>query len=208
MSELKQKHPEFFKAVSGRDPVQTTFDEIFAAALAPATLETSFMRGKASNRKTAGLIALLGGLIFAASYATAGAGLMALLQNSDSFVANLLSFVTTPLYLVTSSVFTGLFVLVAVILTRASRLSFLLGSLLVAVLTYGAAVGAALLALPAWELSFTEAQTVLWNDIAFNPVILVAAVLGREIPLWLGVWISRRAIHLRYLSNPWGDAPR
>jgi len=39
-------------------------------------------------------------------------------------------------------------------------------------------------------LTFTNAVDFMWRGIAFNPVVLVAVVLSREIPIWFGGWIA------------------
>ena len=228
MSDVKQDHPEFFKAASERDAVNETIDEassplaestvrnvsrntdvrhenaqeetvdaLLEAVVAPISGGTPLRPGKRRNRQAAGLIALLGGLIFAVLYAVLAGGLIAARQGTDSTLASTVLFLSTPIYWLTIALFTGLFVLLAMLLSRASWLSFVVGSFFGAVLTYVAAVGAGLIAVHAWELTFEGAKSALWEGIAFSPLILVAPVLGREIPLWLGVWISRRARRLR-----------
>jgi len=197
MSDVKQEHPEFFKAASERDTANETVDELLEDVVVPIFVEVDAQAGRRNNRRAAGLIALLGGVIFAIFYAAAAGGLIAVRQGSDSALASTLSFLTTPIYWLTIALFTGLFALLALVLNSASWPSFVVGSFFVAFLTYVAAVGAGLIAIHAWELTFERAQSALWEGIAFSPLILVAPVLGREIPLWLGIWISRRAKRLR-----------
>ena len=202
MSDVKQEHPEFFKTASERDAANETVYELLDDVVVPVFVEVSSRMGHPRNRRAAGLIALLGGVVFAVFYAVAAGGLIAVHQGSNSAFASALSFLTTPIYWLTTALFTGLFVLLALILNRGSWLSFVAGSFFVAVLTYGAAVGAGLIAIHAWELTFEQAQSALWEGIAFSPLILIAPVLAREIPLWMGIWISRRAKRLRDETPP------
>jgi len=67
----------------------------------------------------------------------------------------------------------------------------------VALLTYVTAIGAGLLTVSAWTLTFSNAVDFMWRGIAFNPVVLVAVVLSREIPIWLGGWIALKGRKLR-----------
>jgi hypothetical protein len=72
-----------------------------------------------------------------------------------------------------------------------------LWGLLVAVLTYATANDAVLLTVRAWTLTLSDALDFMWRGIAFNPVVLVAVVLSREIPIWFGGWIALKGRPLR-----------
>jgi hypothetical protein len=215
MGDVIKEHPEFFKAPSERDapPAEAEIseatapasesepghgiDEILEGATLPLLTETNPVNASRSRRTAAGLFALFGGVLFSLLYAAAVVGVMALRQSPDAIFTSALSFVVTPMYWLTTMLFTGLFALLAVIAGRGTWAPFVIGSFFVALLTYIAAVGAGLIAIHAWELTFVEARTALWEGIAFSPLILIAPILGREIPLWLGLWISRRDKRLR-----------
>lgn len=223
MSDVTKEHPEFFKAPSERDavgdigpeseiddapgsdagnlePREThgeTVDELLGNVVVPASVWGLSRLGKSHDHKAAGLIALLGGVIFALLYAAAVFGLMTLRQGPDAVTSSTISFLTTPIYWLTTALFTGLFALLTVLLSRASWIPYVVASFFVALLTYAAAIGAGLIAIHAWELTFTAAQNAVWEGIAFSPLILIAPIIGREIFLWLGLWISLRAKRLR-----------
>ena len=214
MGDVTQEHPEFFKAPSEHDgppeqpaatsnirdhetPSAESIDDLLGAPVPPILLGAKQPGSLRSNRTAAGLISLIGGLLFAILYALAVLGLIALRQSPEAVIASTLSFLATPIYWLTTALFTGSFALLAVILNRGTWRAFVIGSFFVGVLTYVAALGAGLIAIHAWELTFVEARATLWDSIAFSPLILIAPILGREIPLWLGVWISRRGKRVR-----------
>ena len=103
----------------------------------------------------------------------------------------------TPLYWLTVIAFTVYFLLLAVIINTGHWRSFVLWGLVVALLTYVTAIGAGLLTVSAWTLTFSNAVDFMWRGIAFNPVVLVAVVLSREIPIWFGGWIALKGRPLR-----------
>ena len=90
----------------------------------------------------------------------------------------------------TTIAFTVYFVLLALMLHKGLWRSYVLGGLVVAILTYATAMGAGLFTVHAWTLTFSEAVNFLWRGIAFNPLVLVTVVLAREIPIWFGGWIA------------------
>lgn len=202
MSNLTQEHPEFFKAPPERDvPTEpaavATIDGILDQVTHPALTPSQIAVRPASNRRAGALIALFGGLLFALLYAAAAFGIIALRQPTEFIYSSTLSFLATPIFWLTSALFTGLFAFLAILVNRGRWISFIAGSFIVALFTYAAALGAGLISIHAWELTFVEARSTLWENIAFSPLVLLAPILGREIPLWLGVWISRRGKRLR-----------
>ena len=202
MNDLTQEHPEFFKAPSERDvPAEpatvATIDDILDEVTPAAPILGQIAVRPASNRRDGALIALFGGLLFALLYAAAAFGTIALRQPTEFVYSSTLSFLATPIFWLTSALFTGLFALLAILVNRGPWISFVAGSFVLSVLTYAAALGAGLISIHAWALTFVEARTTLWDNIAFSPLVLIAPILGREIPLWLGVWISRRGKRLR-----------
>jgi hypothetical protein len=216
MSNVTQDHPEFFKPpalqevtplmLAGSDaPVadvssgHPNMDELLDEGTRVAPIEGAGALAPTSNRKTGMAIAALGGLAFAALYAAAAFGLIALRQDPQFVVASTLSFLATPIFWLTTLLFTGLFILLAVIINRGTWVNVIIGSFVVAALAYGAVLGSGLLSIHAWELTFSAAQTALWEGIAFNPIILAVPILAREIVLWLGLWITRRGKRLRDL---------
>lgn len=219
MGDVTQDHPEFFKPPAEQDLAPLAAEDGAPPAMVPSPRsedvdgilgETNDVspvvgpleRGLASNRRAGILIAVLGGVIFTILYAVVAMGLIALRQDSQFVMASTVSFLATPIFWLTAACFTGFFVLLAVIVNRGAWVYFVVGSFFLAILLYGAVLGAGLIAIHAWELTFEAAQGALWEGIAFNPIILVAPVLARETALWLGLWISRRGKRLRADAPP------
>jgi hypothetical protein len=111
-------------------------------------------------------------------------------------------FLATPVYWLTVIAFTVYFVVLAVLINRGHWRTFVLWGVAVAALTYLSAIGAGLLTVDAWTLTFSEALDFMWRGIAFNPLVLVAVVLSREIPIWLGGWIALKGRALRHPLEP------
>lgn len=193
-----EAHPEFYKPRSEDEHVATP---------APALTLDDPALTPYSNRTAAVWIALTGGLSFALLYLLAtilyswaaftwgdqvgGRDLYTYIQNRS------LAFVSTPIYWLTSLSFFFYFSMLAVLAYRATWRVYVACGLIVAVLTYVTAIGAGLLTISAWTLTFREAISFLWRSIAFNPLILVTLMLAREIPIWFGGWIAIRARKVR-----------
>jgi hypothetical protein len=198
---LTEDHPEYFKPAAGEEPVGSGFAGITPTADVPA------VEKKPTNRPTAAVVALLGGLVFAVLYGLASWGYSAALwvygdagEATDAAVfiqERTVTVLLTPLYWLTVIAFTLYFLLLAVLINTGHWRSFVLWGLLVAVLTYATAIGAGLLTVSAWTLTFSDAVDFMWRGIAFNPVVLVAVVLSREIPIWFGGWIALKGRPLR-----------
>lgn len=208
MSDVAHEHPEFFKPTPEEEAARAGG---FAQVAAGTSEDTPAVDPKPSNRTTASLVALLGGAIFAVLYALAAWGYSAAVwlygssaegTEAAAFIQERsISFLLTPVYWLTVLAFTLYFVLLAIMINTGHWRSFVLWGLLVAVLTYATAIAAGLLTVDAWTLTFNEAVEFMWRGIAFNPLVLVAVVLSREIPIWLGGWIALRARKYRELEH-------
>lgn len=144
------------------------------------------------NRAFGVLVAFIGAALFAALYA--GAAYLLLLSQGDAAEVNTVfveRFLAKPVYWVPIvALFVG-FALLAAIVNRGRWWAYVVFGLLVGVLVYFSYLGGALLTVEAWTLTFEEAQSFIsqrWLD----PFAIVAAVLAREIPIWLGGWIAAR----------------
>ncbi|QAY73137.1 hypothetical protein ET445_07035 [Agromyces protaetiae] len=142
------------------------------------------------NRGFGVLVALIGAVAFAALYA--GASYLVFLLRGDADPASpLLEFLVTPAYWVpVVAAFVG-FALLAAIVNRGSYWTYAVFGLLVGVLVYFAYVGGALLTVPAWTLTLDDANAFIaqrWLD----PLAIIAGVIAREIPIWLGGWVAAR----------------
>lgn len=201
MTESQPLQSEFFK------PAATSDDFVdFGADHASAT-DVPAVLAQPSNRVTGALVALLAGLVFTLFYSLAVWGYSAAAwlygDSAEGTLASVfiqertLAFLSTPVFWLTAIGFTLYFVILAVLINKGHWRSFVLWGLFVAILTYATAIGAGLLTVRAWTLSFNEAIDFMWHGIAFNPLVLVAVVLSREIPIWFGGWIAVKGRKLR-----------
>ncbi|RZS56455.1 hypothetical protein EV141_1919 [Microcella putealis] len=88
-------------------------------------------------------------------------------------------------------VFAGAHLLLVLIANRAGWWMHVLGGFLVAVLVWVAFIGAAVITAGAAGASAAEQQAVILQQVV-NPLGILAAVLAREIPIWVGGIVARR----------------
>lgn len=192
-------NPAFYKPKPEDEPV--------VVPGAPLTHGDPAIEVPRTNRTGAVWIALTGGVVFALLYLLAtilyswaaftwgdnvgGRDVLTYVQNRS------FNFASTPIYWLTSIAFFFYFTLLALFFYGAKWRAFVIGGLVVALLTYATAIAAGLLTVSAWTLTFREAMAFMWRSIAFNPLILVTLILAREIPIWFGGWIALRAKKLR-----------
>ncbi|MFE6965765.1 hypothetical protein ACFVAJ_11660 [Agromyces sp. NPDC057679] len=144
------------------------------------------------NRAFGALVALIGAALFAALYA--GIAYLLLLSQGDAAEVNTVfveRFLAKPVYWVPIIAFFVGFALLAAIVNRGRWWAYVVFGLLVGVLVYFSYLGGALLTIEAWTLTFEDAQSFIaqrWLD----PFAIVAALIAREIPIWLGGWIAAR----------------
>ena len=205
MNETNSERPEFFKPAPEEE---VALGLGFAGVNESSTTEDApALQAVPSNRTTGALVALLGGVVFTVLYALSAWGYSAAAwlygDSSEGTQATVfiqdrtLAFLTTPVFWLTSIAFTLYFVILAVLINKGHWRTFVLWGLVVAILTYATAIGAGLLTVRAWTLSFSQAIEFMWHGIAFNPLVLVAVVLSREIPIWFGGWIAVKGRKLR-----------
>ena len=197
------EHPEFFKPAAEQDSA-LGFAGVNAAQ---PTEDAPAVEAAPSNRTTGAVVALLGGVVFTVLYALAAWGYSAAAwmygDSAEGTLASVfiqdrtIAFLSTPVFWLTAIGFTLYFVILAILINKGHWRSFVLWGLVVAILTYATAIGAGLLTVRAWTLTFSEAIDFMWHGIAFNPLVLVAVVLSREIPIWFGGWIAVKGRKLR-----------
>lgn len=94
-------------------------------------------------------------------------------------------------FLVPVAVFAGAHLLLVLIANRAGWWMHVLGGFLVAVLVWVAFLGAAIIAAGALGAPAGQQQALLLQQVV-NPLGILAAVLAREIPIWVGGIVARR----------------
>ncbi|MGI9821854.1 hypothetical protein [Agromyces sp. Marseille-Q5079] len=144
---------------------------------------------KQGNRGFGVLVAAIGAVAFAVLYAAVA--YLLLLGRGDNTKATdvFVSFLGSAVFWVPLvAVFLG-FAVLAAIVNRGPWWVYAVFGLLVGVFVYFSYIGAALLTVQAWTLTYDEAMTFIagrWLD----PFAIAAAVIAREIPIWFGGWIA------------------
>jgi len=139
-----------------------------------------------SNRVAGALLALAGAGVFAILYGLAGAAYLAVVGSSSRFG----DFITDQIFWVPVLFFTIGFVAVALLVNRAAWWAHVLGSLLVALVTYLGSVGMILL------VNWIAGADVGIRAVATSPFVLAATAVAREVSIWVGLLISRRGQRL------------
>ncbi|MDQ1527242.1 MAG: hypothetical protein QOG18_1855 [Microbacteriaceae bacterium] len=142
------------------------------------------------NRAVGALIALASTVVFAAIYAGIALVVMPLFTPRGSTGFNFLLFVGLPVFYVPILVYLVAFVLLVLIVNRASWWAYVLGSFIIAVLVYGVSIGVLLLTNGVFAMTPGEAFQA-FAVTAFSP-LLIAAIVAREVPIWFGAAIAAR----------------
>ena len=141
---------------------------------------------KKGNRGVGSLIALLAGVVFAAVLALATGIIGVLAGNHFTLV-----FVTNARFYIPVLFFVIGFVLLVLIVNRASWWAYIIGSLFVALFVYFGSIGAGLLL--EGIISRTPEEAALMYQVALrNPFVIVSALLAREVSMWMGAAIASR----------------
>ncbi|HEY4153587.1 MAG TPA: hypothetical protein VGM38_09730 [Pseudolysinimonas sp.] len=140
------------------------------------------------NRVVGVLLAILGAVIFAAVFAIACA-LLIDLQYGDLFGPMFGAFLGSAYFWVPALVFLVGLVLLVLILNRAGWWTHVLGSLVLAVAVYFGTIGALLLA---GNVFHGSPQPLVFAQLAVHPFVIAAAVIAREVSIWIGLAIAAR----------------
>ncbi|MGV8886082.1 MAG: hypothetical protein ACOH1T_10925 [Microbacteriaceae bacterium] len=87
--------------------------------------------------------------------------------------------------------FTVTLVLLVLVLNRAGWWTYVIGSVIVALVVYFGSAGSLLL-LNGGLLETPESASAIFRTILGNPLVIAAALLAREVSLWAGVLIAHR----------------
>lgn len=166
-------------------------------ATATATLEDETPESAAPEPRLTGprrvpsvLAALAGALVFAVGYALAAAALLAVAGERLFGAVDFGAFIRDALFGVPVSLYAGVALLAALALPRARWWLHVLASLGVAILVYLLSIGVLLVLL---GLGGTSTS---FGELAVNPLLVVAALVAREVNLWVGrfsAWRAHRA---------------
>ena len=142
------------------------------------------------NRGFGVLFAVLGTLAFAVLFLA----VMALVLNGifpGDVVDRLTGFLTSTAFIVPLVIFFIAFVLLVLIVNRASWWAYVLGSFLVALAVYFGSIGVVLLTANVFGMTPEEATNGFWS-LATSPSIIVAGILAREVTIWFVAAIASR----------------
>ncbi len=139
-----------------------------------------------SNRVAGALLALVGTVVFAVVYALVGAAFIAVTGSSFGFA----DLVTDAIFWIPVLFFTIGFVLVVVLINRAPWWVHVVGSLLVAVITYFGSIGMLML------VHQVAGSNLGFVATALSPFVIAATIVAREVSIWVGLLISRRGVRV------------
>lgn len=134
-------------------------------------------------------VVLLATGIFTVLYALATI-ILALALRPDG-LNGFVEYLASAPFLVPVAVFAGAHLLLVLIANRAGWWMHVLGGFLVAVLVWVAFLGAAIIAAGALGAPAGQQQALLLQQVV-NPLGILATVLAREIPIWVGGIVARR----------------
>ena len=143
------------------------------------------------NRVVGVLLALLGTVVFAAVYAAAAAIPLALRYSGTAFSPVFSAFVQNSIFWIPILMFALAFIVLTVILNRAGWWAHVLGSLLVALFVYFASIGLLLLVGNVFGKTPDQASSA-FGALATNPLMIAAALVAREVSIWIGLAIAAR----------------
>ncbi|GAA1733621.1 hypothetical protein [Microcella frigidaquae] len=135
------------------------------------------------------VVALLGAGIFAALYGLL-ATLLAPFLPEFAAVGGLL-FTATPAFWIPVVVFALAYILLIVIVNRAGWWAHVLGGFLVAIVVWVGFLGAQLIIAGAVGEALPVVGAVVATQL-MNPVGFLAAIIAREVPVWVGWIVARR----------------
>jgi hypothetical protein len=178
-------------AATETGPASTSEEPPPRAATSAASMQTVYVPApvpprKKGNRGFGVFIALLSTVVFAGLYALVIATIRAVEVGVFQFdFFGSLAFYTPAIFF-----FVG-FVIVVVFANRASWWSYVLGSLFVGLFVYFGTVGTGLLVNNVLGETATEAARLLATALS-SPFIIGAALVAREVSMWMGAFISAR----------------
>lgn len=152
------------------------------------------------NRGLGAVIAVLAGLVFAAILAVVTAVIQLVFSGRFSF-----GFLAEASFYIPALFFIIGFVLLVLIVNRASWWAYIVGSFVVAAVVYFGTVGLGLLSTGIINDTPDEARVRFLAALA-NPFTIYSAIIAREIAIWTGAILSRRGRKLKVRNAEARDA--
>jgi hypothetical protein len=173
------------KVVAVSDP-----EVVVAEPTAPAPqivyVTTPHPPKRRGNRALGTLIAVLASVVYAALLALVFAIVWASITGGAD-----LGFVGSPNFYIPVAFFAAAMLLLVLVLNRAGWWSWVLGSIVVALVVYFGSAGVLIL-LRGAVLETAAAAGELYFEALLNPLVIIASLVAREVAIWAGVVISWR----------------
>lgn len=177
------------------DAAQATGQQVPVPAPQTVYVQAPQPPAQKGNRGFGILFAFIATLAFAAVFAGIGALIITFMRPASLDVP-VLGFLLSPYFYVPVLVFLVLTILWALLVNRAGWWAWVLGSILIGVLTYILSVGLFLVFAGGLGMS-PEKQSAALTFLALNPASIIAGVLARETSLWFGGAIAKRGRKVR-----------
>jgi hypothetical protein len=143
------------------------------------------------NRGLGSLLAVLGAVLFAFLFAAAIVASF-FLQGQKDPMGIFAQFIQNSFFWVPVLVFLLAFVLLVLVVNRAGWAAHVFGSLLVALVVYFGSIGILLLVANIGAAASGDDSPATFGNLATNPIIIIAALVAREVAIWIGLAISAR----------------
>jgi hypothetical protein len=137
------------------------------------------------NRGVGSALAVLGALVFAAVYAGLGYVLIAVGLAAPG--ATFAEFILSPEFLIPVPIFLVAFLLLVLLVNRGGWAAHVFGSLLVGLAVYFGTAGVAALL---FMVSGSDVPS--FGNLLSQPFIIIAALVAREVSIWIGLAIAAR----------------
>ncbi|WP_293698772.1 hypothetical protein [uncultured Agrococcus sp.] len=193
---------EFETEPTPEETVQTEPEADATARFVAQQQATQFVEEPEAPRKrgargTGLSVALLSTVVFAGLFGVLIYGYLFLVTSPETFDPNVIvELWLLPSLLFASAAFLIGYIILTLIVNRAGWWAHVLGGFIVALLVYAATVvGLNFEANGGWDAGFGEILTFTREGIresVFAPVAIIAFVLAREVPIWLGGIVGRR----------------
>jgi hypothetical protein len=169
---------------------RTDFDRDADTAQRPVYVQAPTPPKKKGNRGFGVLVGVLATLVFGGLYFLALLVTPLVAGETVDYAAASTAIVTSAAFWVPVVVFFLAWVLLVVVLTRASWWGYVIGGFIVGLLTYAGALAGALIQ-NAYEVAPSQVPSFLLEQ-ALTPAAVLAFIIAREVPIWFGVWVGKR----------------
>jgi hypothetical protein len=146
------------------------------------------------NRGVGSLLAVLGAAVFAAAYA--GLGWILIAVGLAAPGATFATFILSPEFLIPVPIFLVAFVLLVLLVNRGGWAAHVFGSLLVGLAVYFGTAGVAYLL-----FSVSGGDVPTYGFLLSQPFIIIAALVAREVSIWIGLAISARGRRVKVRNH-------